>query len=62
MKKLAAYLQKVTTPTMTSAQIAEKLGVSQSTVSLWMSGKRSPRIDKLKRLAALTGIKVEDLL
>jgi transcriptional regulator with XRE-family HTH domain len=62
MKKLAVYLRKVTTPAMTAAEIAKRLDVSQSTVSLWMSGKRRPGLNKLKQLSALTGIKVEDLL
>jgi transcriptional regulator with XRE-family HTH domain len=62
MKKLAAYLKKVTTPAMTPAEIAHKMGVSQSTVSLWMSGKRRPGLGKLKQLSQLTGIKIEDLL
>lgn len=62
MTKLAVYLKKVTTPRMTATEIAHKMGVSQSTVSLWMSGKRRPGLDKLKQLSTLTGIKIEDLL
>lgn len=62
MKKLAVYLKKVTTPAMTATEIAQKMGVSSSTVSLWMSGKRRPGLDRLKQLSELTGIKIEDLL
>jgi transcriptional regulator with XRE-family HTH domain len=62
MKKLQQFLERTTTPKMTQLEVAEKLGVSPSLVSLWMSGKRMPGRSKIKKLAELTGIKVEEFL
>ena len=41
--------------------IAQQLGVTQVQVSKWRSGKSYPRVDKLFRLAALLGERVDDL-
>jgi transcriptional regulator with XRE-family HTH domain len=62
MKKLSAYIEKVTTPKVQQKEIAEKMGVHPSLVSHWMAGRRKPGRDKLKQLSALTGIKIEDLI
>lgn len=62
MKKLSAYIERVTSPKMMQKEIAEKMGVDPSLVSHWMAGRRKPGRDKLKQLSQLTGIKIEDLL
>lgn len=42
--------------------VAEKLGVDASNVSLWETGRTFPRPPKLIRLAELYGCTVDDLL
>lgn len=46
---------------LTQAQLAEKLGASQSAVALWETGARMPRSDKLPKLAEVLGCTVADL-
>ncbi|RQW21424.1 XRE family transcriptional regulator [Bacillus sp. C1-1] len=41
--------------------VAMKLGVTQVQVSKWRTGNSYPRVDKLFKLAALLGVKVDDL-
>lgn len=41
--------------------IAEKLNVSTSTVSDWVTGKKYPRPDAMQRVADLLGIMISDL-
>ena len=43
-------------------EIAKLLGVSQSTVSMWRTGKAFPRIEVLEKLAAYFEISVSELL
>jgi transcriptional regulator with XRE-family HTH domain len=40
---------------MTQAQVAAKLGTSQSAVSAWESGAQVPQVDVLERLAQVCG-------
>lgn len=47
---------------LTINQMAELLGVSQSTISMWRTGKAFPRIDVLEKLAEYFGITVSELL
>lgn len=46
----------------TQWQVAEALSVSQGTVAMWEVGKSLPRAETLKRLAALFGVTVDELL
>lgn len=46
---------------MTQKQLAAKVGVGESAVSLWLSGKREPTMSKLKRLCEAMGCKAEDI-
>jgi transcriptional regulator with XRE-family HTH domain len=62
MSKLIAWIEEKTRPAMTLNELAKKLEVSQSLVTLWRQGKRKPGIKQLKKIAKLTGIKVDDLL
>ncbi len=47
---------------MTQAELAEKLGVSNKAVSKWETGAAKPGTDRIRRLAALFGVSVEQLL
>ena len=40
---------------MTQAQLATKLGISQSAVAAWESGDEVPRVDELERVAQVCG-------
>jgi transcriptional regulator with XRE-family HTH domain len=40
---------------MTQAQLAAKLGTSQSAVAAWESGAQVPQVDVLERLAQVCG-------
>ncbi len=45
---------------LSQAELAERLGVRQSTVSLWETAARSPRFDQLPAIAnALGGCTIE---
>lgn len=47
---------------LTQYEVADKLGVDQSTVSLWETGKTMPRAATLVKLAGLYCCTVDDLL
>lgn len=46
---------------LTQAQLALKMGVQQTTVSMW-EGKGFPKTKMLPKLAAVLGCTVEDLI
>lgn len=46
----------------TQREVAEKLGVDQSAVSLWETGKTAPRVSVLVKLAGLYCCTVDELL
>lgn len=45
----------------TNRDLAEKIGRDESTVSLWMSGKRTPRMKNLQDLARVMGVEMAEL-
>lgn len=47
---------------LTQKEVAERIGVDQSAVSLWETGKTRPRATLLVQIAALYGTSVDDLL
>lgn len=47
---------------LTQEKLAEIIGVSQSAVGLWESGKREPNISTLCKLADFFGITVDSLI
>lgn len=47
---------------MTQNEAAKALGVSQSAVSFWESGKTQPRSAQLPKIAKLYGVTVDELL
>ena len=46
----------------TQGEVARKLGVTDAAVSMWETGKTSPRAVLLPRIAALYGCTVDSLL
>ena len=47
---------------LTQEAVAEKLGVSRQTVSKWETGETLPDIRQSKRLAALCGVTLDELI
>ena len=47
---------------LSQADVAKKVGVDQSTVCLWETGKTKPRASILPVIAALYGVTVDALL
>lgn len=43
-------------------ELAEKLGICQSTISMWETGDANPRLDNLILLAKLFHCSIDDLL
>ena len=46
---------------LTQHQLAERMGVLQTTVSMWETGQGKPRTDKLPQLAKLLGCTIDEL-
>lgn len=49
-------------PDLNQRQVAELLGLTESTVSCWKSGKSTPRLPELAKIVELTGISWDELL
>ena len=47
---------------MTYSELAQKIGVSKSTISMWVSKKSMPRMDLLKKIADVFSVAPDDLL
>lgn len=45
----------------TQVQLADKLGVAQSTVAMWETGKAYPRADMLPTIAKVLGCTIDEL-
>lgn len=46
---------------LTQKEVADKIGVDQSAVSLWETGKTAPRASMLVKLAELYHCSIDDL-
>ena len=46
---------------MEQSELAEKLGVSQSSISHWINGNKYPRIDTIERIAELFNVRKSDI-
>lgn len=47
---------------VTDYKVSEETGITKSTFSDWKSGRSSPKIDKLKKLADYFGVSIEYFL
>ena len=47
---------------ITQQELADVLGVAQSTVAMWESNKSLPRVDTLKAIAKALGCTIDELL
>ena len=47
---------------LTQKELADQIGVNQSTLANWESGTRSPNVSMLKKLAAALHCTVDELL
>ena len=47
---------------MTQAELAQRLGVSKSSISMYERGNREPELDLLERMADLFGVSVNTML
>lgn len=59
MNELKHYRQK---SGLTQSDVAEVLGIRQSTVAMWETGEALPRADKLPKLAELFNCSIDELL
>lgn len=46
---------------LTQQELAKALGIGPSAISMWETGDRLPRSDKLPELAKILGCSIEDL-
>lgn len=46
---------------ITARDLAGRIEMDESTVSLWLSGKRTPRVKALEKIAAALGIELAEL-
>ena len=53
MKALRQYMEATG---LNQSKLAERVGVSRSTITLWLQGKRAPTDDRLDIISARTGI------
>jgi transcriptional regulator with XRE-family HTH domain len=47
---------------MSQAELAERLGIRQQSVSAWITGEAAPRTRRLPAIAAALGVSLADLL
>ncbi len=47
---------------VTDYRVADETGITKSTFSDWKSGRSSPKIDKLKKIADYFGVPIEYFL
>ena len=58
MKGLAEARKKAN---IRQTELAEKMQVNQSTISMWESGAASPKADRLPKLAGILGCTIDAL-
>ena len=51
----------ITSKGLKKKYVAEKIGISPNQLSNWINGKSLPTVQNLFKLAALLGVKAEDL-
>lgn len=58
-KSLPYYMERAR---MNQADLAKAIGMSESSVSLWLSGGAFPRINTIQKIADALGCKTDDLI
>lgn len=59
IKKLSILLEK---KNITQRELAEKINVTEVTISRYLSGERSPRIEIVSKIAEFFGVSIDYLL
>lgn len=61
LNELAVQMrERRTASALTQSELAQRLGVSQASVSLWEQGKATPTPEQVSRLTAILGSLVSD--
>ena len=60
LHEMLTYLRKK--KDMSQQELADKIGVSRSTVGMYETGKREPEIDILQKLSDIYGVSMNTLL
>lgn len=47
---------------LTSYRVSKDTGISQVTFCYWKSGRSTPKLDKLQKIASYLGVKLEELI
>lgn len=47
---------------LTQEEVAEKLKIDQSAISLWETGRNGPKVSRLPEIAKLFGTTIDELL
>jgi repressor LexA len=47
---------------LTQAELAERVGVSVTTISHWETGSKRPRVSNIRKLAEVLGVTSQDIL
>ena len=47
---------------MTQKELADRLGVSRSTLAMWETGKSYPRVEVLIKLSEIFGCTIDELI
>lgn len=58
MNNIKAYRVQMN---LTQDELAERLKISRTTVTMWETGEAMPRADKLPELAKILGCTIDDL-
>lgn len=59
MERLARYLEDTNT---SQTEFAKSVGVSQPTVSEWLSGEKTPTVGNLAKISRVTRLSTDELL
>lgn len=56
------FLRLIKERGITPYRVAKETGISQVTLSDWKTGRSRPKTEKLKKIAILLGVTIEDLI
>lgn len=58
-RNIAAYMDALQ---LTQIELAERIGCSNTTVSMWITGESTPRMDKIDKMCEIFGCTRQDLV